>query len=784
MLQFTLKTFLIVCVVFAASFHGVAMGAEKQHQAESRYVKRTIIGVYDSKTDGSPRFSRVHSFLEMPLNFLGYRVEYQDIQAPLAPIKNDVVAVAVWLSPDSKITEGEKWLEWLNKAVDSKKKLLLLSNLGLDYKAYDNQQGKNEINRLLNKIGVQYNGRWLAMTFDAKIHKADPHLIEFERKYQDGFPAFESISRFGEESIPYLQVEAPQYENEISDLVIVHPNGGYVASGYGIYEHLNSMGEVAYHQWYINPFKFLALALDTQSIPKADVTTRNGRRVFYSHVDGDGWNNLAELEDYQQKRVTNAQVLLEKIVDKYKDLPFTVGVTVAELLPECYGLPNSIELAKKIFARNNVEPSSHTWSHPLYWGFFADGDTKKEEPYLKKYPQKPYQRFFLTEWLLGEKEEKRKKTDQKYVAVSQNPLRGITSPNLDTESLLKDYGTPRSFACKPFKLSDEVSGAIKFTQSLAGNKKVRLYQWSGDTRPFEAIIGETRLQGVYNLNGGGSRYDLEYPSYTLISAIGVPVGKERQIYSSNTNENDYTNLWTGRFFGFRYLKTTVRNTESPLRIHPFNIYFHSYSAQKQASLNALRGNFDYAKTQAIAPMFASDYAAMANDFYRVEFKQLSPNRWRIEKRGEVSTLRFDNATLQSVDFSQSRGILGQFYLHGSLYVSLDPAVKNPILSLKENKGFGRYPVEKVSYLTESNWKIKNLIFINNRLTFNAVGFGKPIIDWVVPQSGQYQVTAMRDKKAIYEGVVTVGSDNLLKLSLPESNSVLNVTVEYLSKESL
>ena len=69
--------------------------------------------------------------------------------------------------------------------------------------------------------------------------------------------------------------------------------------------------------------------------------------------------------------------------------------------------------------------------------------------------------------------------------------------------------------------------------------------------------------------------------------ISRPVGRERQIYSVNSNENTYTNDWTGPFNGQSMLVNTLRNTDQPRRLKGFNLYYHMYSGEKQAALKSV-----------------------------------------------------------------------------------------------------------------------------------------------------------------------------------------------------
>ena len=253
-------------------------------------------------------------------------------------------------------------------------------------------------------------------------------------------------------------------------------------------------------------------------------------------------------------------------------------------------------MAREIFALPNVEPSSHTHSHPLFWQYFARYSREQEKALLNHYPQKPKDKFAPPGSSVVSDNAKDGWDDPPETAQKEEPplKQGINDEPVDVV-LKKYYQTPRSYACKPFSLDDEISGSITRINELAPEgKKVKLLQWSGDTSPFEKALAKTREAGATNINGGDSRFDNEYPSYSSVAPIGLKVGDERQIYSSNSNENTYTSLWTARFFGYRYLQTTVLNTESPMRVSPFNLYFHIFSGEKQASLNAVKENVEFA----------------------------------------------------------------------------------------------------------------------------------------------------------------------------------------------
>src|SRR5262249_27095960 len=108
-----------------------------------------------------------------------------------------------------------------------------------------------------------------------------------------------------------------------------------------------------------------------------------------SQIDGDGWNNVSEIPSYNKTGTLSAEVIRKEILEPYRDFAFDVGLITAETDINCYGVQNSESVARAIFALPNVEPSSHTHSHPVFWRFFSHYTLEKENPFLKLYPPRP-----------------------------------------------------------------------------------------------------------------------------------------------------------------------------------------------------------------------------------------------------------------------------------------------------------------------------------------------------------------------------------------------------------
>jgi hypothetical protein len=327
---------------------------------------------------------------------------------------------------------------------------------------------------------------------------------------------------------------------------------------------------------------------------------------------------------------------------------------------------------------------------------------------------------------------------------------------------------PRSFLKNPFDLGSEVLGSLKIAEGLAPpGKKAMIYQWSGDTSPFEGAIAATRRAGVRNMNGGDSRFDREFPSVAYVPAIARSVGKERQIYAANSNENTYTNDWTGPYYGFFMLQETLRNTEAPRRLKPFNLYYHMYSGEKPAALAAVKHFLDMARKGPVIPLAASSYAAIADDFFSVVIDQIDAMAWQVSARGAVETVRFDDADGLSVDMTASVGVLGAARANGALYVALDGAVEPTVVRLaarddvdKAMRDAARRPL-----LHDSRWRLSHLSGDNCNFSLRAQGFGPGELRFETAPGRHFDVAVRRDGLTLASASTRADDTGRLQLAL-------------------
>ena len=333
-------------------------------------------------------------------------------------------------------------------------------------------------------------------------------------------------------------------------------------------------------------------------------------------------------------------------------------------------------------------------------------------------------------------------------------------------TLRRGHSRLRSYSLYPFRIEQEVAGSIAFlSQLLPPGKRVEVLQWSGTTLVPESVLEAARQAGVRNINGGDTRFDPEFDSYAWVAPLGRQAGGQRQVYSSESNEDTYTNLWNERYFGFRYLRGTLHHTETPMRIKPFNLYYHMYSGEKQASLDAVLSNLRYARSLELAPLATSQYCAIVEGFHAATITQLGPRRWRIENRDGLDTLRFDHADGERVDFAASAGVIGQRYMQGSLYVALDAAERDPIIALA---AIQRPGVFSRPYLIESRWQIHNVRAAPGRCEFQARGFGPGEMEWQVAPGRTYEIQVIDNHGLVESGSAAANREGTLRFTIAHS----------------
>jgi hypothetical protein len=267
-----------------------------------------------------------------------------------------------------------------------------------------------------------------------------------------------------------------------------------------------------------------------------------------------------------------------------------------------------MQIAQQMYALENVEPATHTFTHPFFW---------------KK----------------------------------------IVNNSLDKKYRLK----PKNYT---FSLENELSGTLEFIEkNLHPTHKAQTVFWSGDCAPRENALGYAAKHNILNINGGDTVITQIAPWLSEIAPLGLQRGEYTQVYTGAQNENVFTHNWLGPFWGFKRVVQTFKLTNSPRRFKPIDIYYHLYSGSKQASLKALEFVFDWAIKQDVMPIFTSEYIPKVMDFYTVSMAN-EGSSWLVEGMRDLKTLRIEQEDA-GADLKNSPTLLGVKHFQTHTYLSLD-----------------------------------------------------------------------------------------------------------------
>jgi len=735
---------LVACGLLSARARAQTPGDEPRVEP----VRREILAIYDSREEIRPDQSRIHRLAEMPLNYLGFVVSYWDISAglPSAERSENLRGIITWL----RRPPPPAFYLWAQQEVTKGARMVVLGDSGLP----SGNTSLADANKLFAEIGFGLTGAAVDITYGTRVQRQDA-LVGFERPLDPVLPAFPIVNTFGSDVTSHIVLEYHEGTQVLaSSVVLTSSHGGYAANGYFIYEE-PSTGRT---KWIIDPFAFFQKAFGVEMMPIPDVTTISGRRMWFSHIDGDGWNNVSYIESYRDKPTIAAGVVLRELIAPYPDLPVAVGVIGADI-DERYGGPEAARAAaRELYALPQVEVATHTYTHPYQWSFFESYDRALEERING--PDD-------SEWtaVLGDRMRR----------VARRLFPGLVHKYAETETKFIDDDPPRAFSEFPFDLDQEIRGAITASEEMAPEgKRGTLYLWSGGAEPFEAAIARTRRIGLRNLNGGDSRIDADYPSITYLSPIARSVGAERQIYAGDANDYIFITDGGGREHGFLNLDATITATENPRRLKPINVYYHMFAGERPAQLAAVKHHLDAAREALITPIAASHYAAIADGFFSTQITSLGEQSWLIQNRGALQTLRFDDAAGLTVDLGRSVGVLGERKKGNTLYVALDEAYDEPIVALgpdsTDNAG--------TPYLIDARWTFRDLRRNEcGGFTVMAKGFGTGQMTWGGVKPGVYHVSVRDPNETVWDDFAEVGADGKLALTADaDANNPLEIEV--------
>ena len=551
-------------------------------------------------------------FVSMPLNYLGYRVEFADTSEDLPEIGPDRYAGVVMYLTGKVTAQPGRFHTWLQARMAQGMPVVFLNDFGTSVTgAVARGFGLKTVRgRVSGPVEVLAKDPMMGFEMPVAPDRNQAEAIQVP----DG-DGFRSLLRLRSGTLTY-------------DAAAITPWGGYVLGPYAVHE--SGIG-TADSRWVVQPLDFLREALRLPAMPVPDVTTENGRRLLTIHLDGDGFASRAEIPGGG----FSGEVLLREIFDRYR-LPMTMSVIQGEVSRDGMYPKLSAELepiARKIFARPYVEVASHTFSHPFEWG--------------RTVPAQPAQA-------------------DKAAAGAGDEAYHLNIPGYTMD------------------LKREIGGSIDYiNRTLApAGKPVSLLLWSGDCQPPAEALRLTEQARVFNMNGGDTLITRSNPSWTAIAPLGInKPGGTFQVFAPNQNENVYTNLWHGPFYGFERVIETFELTDRPYRFKPVNIYYHSYSGTKAASLKALRKVYDYVLAQPLLPLHSTDYVRKVLDWQEMAVARevadgsagsdsSAGTQWIVRGDGNLRNLRWSGAGLP--DVAAAKGVTGTSPAPGGgVYLHLD-----------------------------------------------------------------------------------------------------------------
>ncbi|KAF0807090.1 hypothetical protein A6D6_01089 [Alcanivorax xiamenensis] len=545
-------------------------------------VPRRVLMIHDVAQDGLWERSEMVRYGLMPVQFLGLvpDIRYMGEPMPAGTLNGRYAGIITWFNDDTGVPPAFR--HWLARQARAGVPVAMVGQLPVDPGDPD-----AEVFGLRQHPEPQESPRVITKAPGIGFETPLPALLEVSSPISaDNAEPWLTLRAGGEDYMP----------------VAITGWGGYALDPYVVRSILPTISDAdVTDRWVIQPLDFLRQALKLPPMPIPDVTTENGRRLFFVHMDGDGFPSLAEVRGYRDQAA--GEVLLQEILKRYP-VPTTISVVEGEvartgLYPE--RAEELEDIARRIFRLRHVEAATHTYSHPFYWYEAAAHPSETQG--------------------------------------SEGALRlAVPDYTLDLER--------------------ELAGSARYIEEnlLPPGKRVEMVLWSGDTNPPEKALELTRKAGLLNMNGSDTVITESASTWTLIKGIGVPKGDEYQVFAPNQNENLYTGEWLGPFYGFQRVIETFELTGEPIRFKPIDIYYHTYIASKKASLASLKKVYDWALSQPVNPVFASDYVKKVLDFNRMVVARQG-NRWRVLGAGELRTLRLPEGVALP-DLRTSQGLAG------------------------------------------------------------------------------------------------------------------------------
>ncbi|NPA51591.1 MAG: polysaccharide deacetylase [Aquificae bacterium] len=530
-----------------------------------------------------PSYSNVHRLSQLFLEYYGLVPIVRDINEGLPKdyIADRYKVIVVWID---EAPDPDYFFHWIKEKIETGIKVIFIDSFGFPLsKEY------------LQELGITF-GKTKGIHWELDKTKSQNWFEIPPPPYKKDFYLYPEDSYT--KPIFVFKNELDQYHVPIA----ITKWGAYALEGYFVRAIVEDF-------FVVNPFEFIKNAIGDTLEVIPDTTTESGNRILFVHVDGDGFNQKTKVKPKKYKYAS--QVIKKEIIQKFQ-IPHSISIIEGEIAP--WGAyPNQAHkelenIARKILLSPNVEPASHSFSHPFDWYGL----------YYSNYTNEGY--------------------------------------NLKIENY-------------KFDLYREIKGSIDYIQNrlLSNKKPVNLFFWTGDCiPPIEALKLVYQLN-IYNINGGDTYITKDKPLLSLISPIGINKGKYFQVYAQIQNDNIYTNSFAVPY-GYKKVIETFILTDQDYRLKPIDIYYHFFSGSLPASLKALKEVYSWSLAQEIIPMYTSDFIKIALDSRTTTLKK-EKNSFIIKNNGSLKTFRVEKKV--DIDLIKSKSVAGYRHIKGRTYISTD-----------------------------------------------------------------------------------------------------------------
>jgi len=603
-------------LITTPGLHGDVIG---WHQRVARRI--LVLHGHDPITNEQPRIwpadTTTTSILQMPLEWMGYEVEYHDVSTGLPGSGRGSGPAWAGIIVDDEIeipaALEESYFEWLQARHLSGKKLLFIG----DYPFTDDILRR----ALFEELGVRAPiGNVKPKLSNPRFSVRDETILNFEIEAKPLIRNFQNIrAPEGSRVMLSASVESNSPAPQNFDAIYTTRWGGCLLAPYVTFE---ASEETVLT--YVDPFAFLEQIFPVGKFPAPDPSTRDGLRAFYTHVDGDGFTSVSNVDE---TRICG-ELLYEQFL---RDLPFPITVSIVESEIRSHMLyqnkaehPRYAAAARRIFELPHVDAASHSYSHPYVW---FQGDDAYSDLYRS------------------------------------------TNVGLKFTAKYPDIITNR-----------EIAGSISYIdESLTpAGKDTKMMLWSGNCRPGAEALKEVVALGIESMNGGNTILSKRFPGLSAVAPRTIYWDEQLQVYASNQNEFMYTNGWKGPYYGgFKQVIETFEMTESPRRLKPVNVYYHFYSVERRDALKALDDIYAWCRNESLHSLTASQFAALTRDSHHTKFYQKGARSWVALNEGKLRTYRLP-ASMGIPDLDQCRGVTGYRVEDDWIYLHTDGSRKSLI----------------------------------------------------------------------------------------------------------